>query len=145
MRFLITAAADPNAKTANAEGAFDPALFAAYMSFNEEMFKAGVLIASEGLNPGQKSARVGVKDGKRVVLDGPYVETKELVGGFYFIEVDSLDEAVAWALRAPSGMGADDVLTVHALTGAGDLPPEIVAMITAAAPLWSAKFVQRMA
>ena len=138
MRFVITAAADPN--KAPEDKPFDALLMATYMRFNEEMFKAGVLIASEGLNPGVKGARVGVVDGKRVVLDGPYTESKELVGGFYLIEVGSLDEAIAWALRSPSGFGSDDVLTVHPLTGAGDLPPEIRKIITDAAPTWSAAF-----
>jgi hypothetical protein len=73
-----------------------------------------------------------------VVLDGPFVETKELIGGFYLIQVNSLDEAIAWALRCPSGFGSDDVLTLHQLTDAPDLPPEILKLIEAAAPTWSA-------
>ncbi len=140
MRFLITAAPDPKAQPPAADAPFDPALMAAYMRFNEEMHKAGVLIASEGLNPGAPGVRVGVRDGKRVVLDGPFTESKELVGGFYFIDVASREEAVAWALRSPHGMGADDVLSVHPLTGAGDLPAEILAIIKEAAPTWSASF-----
>lgn len=60
------------------------------------------------------------------------------MGGFYLIEVDSLDEAVAWALRAPSGFGSDDVLEVRQLTGAEDLPPDLLQMIREAAPTWSA-------
>ena len=68
-------------------------------------------------------------NGKRYVVDGPFAESKELVGGFYLIEVDSLDEAVAWALRAPSGFGSDDVLEVRQLTGAEDLPPDLLQRI----------------
>ena len=75
---------------------------------------------------------------KRHVVDGPFAESKELVGGFYIIDVESLDEAIGWALRAPSGFGSDDVLEIRQLTGAGDLPPEILKIMNAAAPTWSA-------
>lgn len=102
------------------------------------MHKAGILVASEGLNPAAKGARVAVSQGKRQVVDGPFTESKELVGGFYIIDVNSLDEAISWALRAPSGFGSDDVLEIRQLTGAGDLPPEILKIMAAAAPTWSA-------
>jgi hypothetical protein len=138
MRFIITAQAAAGEKKADSEQAFDEKLFVAYMKFNEEMHKAGVLVASEGLNPASPGARVEVSGGRRTVVDGPFAESKELVGGFYLIEVKSLDEAIQWALRAPFGMGSDDVLEIRQLTGAGDLPPEIVKMITDAAPTWSA-------
>ena len=105
------------------------ALFKAYMRFNEEMHQAGVLVASEGLNPAAPGARIAVANGKRYVVDGPFAESKELVGGFYLIEVESLDEAIQWALRAPSGFGSDDILEVRQLTGAADLPPEILRLI----------------
>jgi hypothetical protein len=107
------------------------------MQFNEEMHKAGVLVASEGLNPAARGARIAVSQGKRYVVDGPFAESKELVGGFYIVEVASLEEAIGWALRAPSGMGTDDVLEVRQLTGAGDIPPEILKIIESAAPTWS--------
>ena len=136
MRFLITAAPDPNASSADAPP--DEKLVAAYMRYNEDMHEAGVLVASEGLSPGRKGARVGVSAGKRVVLDGPFTESKELVGGFYLIDVQSMDEAIAWALRSPTGLGSDDVLTIHPMTEAADLPPEMVKIITDAAPTWSA-------
>jgi hypothetical protein len=112
------------------------------MRFNEEMHLAGVLVASEGLNPAARGARVAVSNGKRHVVDGPFAESKELVGGFYIVDVKSLDEAIQWALRAPCGMGADDVLEIRQLTGAGDLPPEVLAIIKSAAPTWSASVWQ---
>ena len=103
MRFIITAGTGDtkveNQSAIGPDGSFDEGLFAAYMKFNEDMHKAGVLVASEGLNPGAKGARVGIKSGKRSVLDGPFTETKELVGGFYIVDVGSLDEAISWALR----------------------------------------------
>lgn len=138
MRFIITAQASTDPKPSDHPSDFDADLFKAYMRFNEEMHQAGVLVASEGLNPAAPGARIAVANGKRYVVDGPFAESKELVGGFYLIEVGSLDEAVAWALRAPSGFGSDDVLEVRQLTGAEDLPPDLLQMIREAAPTWSA-------
>ena len=138
MRFIITAQSSAENTTAEPQSEFDVDLFKAYMRFNEEMHQAGVLVASEGLNPAAKGARIAVANGKRYVVDGPFAESKELVGGFYLIEVSSLDEAIQWALRAPSGFGKDDILEIRQLTGAEDLPPEILQLITEAAPTWSA-------
>lgn len=138
MRFIITASRGTGDDTSETETGLDEELIAAYMRFNEEMHRAGILVACEGLNPAAPGARVVASGGKRRVLDGPFAESKELVGGFYVIEVDTLDDAVAWALRCPVGMGTDDVLDVRALTGAGDIPPEIMRIIREAAPTWSA-------
>ena len=137
MRFIITAQASDDGAAPENGGGPDEAMLTAYMKFNEEMHKAGVLVASEGLNPAARGARIAVAKGKRYVVDGPFAESKELVGGFYIIEVGSLEEAISWALRAPSGLGADDVLEVRQLTGAEDLPPQILDIIRAAAPTWS--------
>jgi hypothetical protein len=138
MRFIITAQPSTDTETADQQAGFDVELFKAYMRFNEEMHRAGVLVASEGLNPAAPGARVAVADGKRYVVDGPFAESKELVGGFYLIDVGSLEEAIQWALRAPSGFGKDDILEVRQLTGSADLPPEILELISEAAPTWSA-------
>ena len=142
MRFIITAQASAEPSGSEAGGGLDTSLLTAYMHFNEEMHKAGVLVASEGLNPAARGARIAVRNGKRHVVDGPFAESKELVGGFYIVEVGSLEEAISWALRAPSGFGSDDILEVRQLTGAGDLPPEVLAIIEAAAPTWSASVWQ---
>ena len=142
MRFIITAQSDPAAAKPGPSADFDVDLFKAYMRFNEEMHQAGVLVASEGLNPAARGARIAVADGKRYVVDGPFAESKELVGGFYIIDVASLEEAIAWALRAPSGMGSDDILEVRQLTGAEDLPADILQLIEEAAPNWSANVWQ---
>jgi hypothetical protein len=138
MRFIITAQSDPANRSAEQTDEFDAELFKAYMRFNEEMHAAGVLLASEGLNPAAQGARIAVADGKRYVVDGPFAESKELVGGFYIIEVGSFDEAIQWALRAPCGLGADDVLEVRQLTGSDDLPADLLQLIKEAAPSWSA-------
>jgi len=139
MRFIITAQADPHKDASEAPAGFDVELFKAYMRFNEEMHQAGVLVASEGLNPAARGARIALAQGRRYVVDGPFTESKELVGGFYIVDVASLDEAIGWALRAPSGFGSDDILEVRQLTGAGDLPPELLQLIRESAPTWSAQ------
>lgn len=138
MRFIITAQPNSENPPTDQPSGFDVELFKAYMRFNEEMHQAGVLVASEGLNPAAPGARIAVANGKRHVVDGPFAESKELVGGFYLIEVGSLDEAIQWALRAPSGFGSDDILEVRQLTGSSDLPPAILRLIHEAAPTWSA-------
>ena len=137
MRFIITAPASADKDDADTAGTFSEDLLRTYMQFNEEMHKAEVLVASEGLNPAAPGARIAVSKGKRYVVDGPFAESKELVGGFYIVEVASLEEAIGWALGAPSGMGTDDVLEVRQLTGAGDIPPEMLKIIESAAPTWS--------
>jgi hypothetical protein len=74
------------------------------------------------------------------VVDGPFAESKELVGGFYIVEVKSREEAIDWALRCPTGLGFDDVLEIRQLTGEEDIPPPILDLLKSAAPTWSATF-----
>jgi hypothetical protein len=138
VRFIITAGRSEEAATTAAEPVIDEQLLTAYMRFNEELHRAGVLVAAEGLNPAAPGARVVAANGKRKIVDGPFTESKELVGGFYVVEVPTLDDAVAWALRCPVGLGTDDVLHVRQLTGEADLPPEVMRLIREAAPTWSA-------
>jgi len=75
---------------------------AEFMAYTEAMQKAGVYLGGDRLRPTKHGARVRVRDGKSVVLDGPYVDAKEQLGGYYMIEAPSLDEAVAWAVRCPA-------------------------------------------
>jgi hypothetical protein len=70
-------------------------------TYNEELVKAGVMLAGEGLHPSSKGARVRFSDGGTTVIDGPFTETKELVAGFWILQVKSLDEAIEWVKRAP--------------------------------------------
>ena len=142
MRFIITAQAGPSSPQPDPNAPFDEELFTAYMTFNEEMHTAGVLVAAEGLKPGGEVARVEAKKGKRGVVDGPFTESKELVGGFYIIEVDSLHEAIDWALKCPTGLGFDDVLEIRQLTGDDDIPPHLLELVKKAAPTWSATFIK---
>ncbi len=75
--------------------------------FNEQLVKAGVMLAAEGLHSSAKGRRVRFEAGKRTVIDGPFAETKELVAGFWLWQVKSLDEAVEWLKRAPFGGGTE--------------------------------------
>jgi hypothetical protein len=102
-------------------------LLAAMGRYNEEMVKAGVMLAGEGLHPSSKGARVKFSGGKRTVTDGPFAEAKELVAGFWLIQVKSKDEAIEWVKRCPAPMGEDveaeiEIRQVHE---ASDFPPEI--------------------
>jgi hypothetical protein len=75
--------------------------------FNEELVKAGVMLAGDGLHPSNKGKRVRFSGGKKTVLDGPFAETKELVAGYWIWKVTSMDEAVEWLKKAPFGGGTE--------------------------------------
>src|SRR5881409_3584347 len=76
--------------------------------FNEELVKAGVMLAGEGLHPSSKGARVRFSGGKKTVIDGPFAETKELIAGYWIWQVRSMEEAVEWARRCPDPMPGED-------------------------------------
>ena len=96
---LIKANADSEA------GKMPPAeLFEAMGKYNEELVKAGIMLAGEGLQPSSKGARVQFDGAKRSVVDGPFAETKELVAGFWLWQVNSLEEAIEWVKRCPNPM-----------------------------------------
>lgn len=84
-----------------------PELLAKMGKYNEELHKAGIMLAGEGLRSSAKGKRVKFGDGKRTVTDGPFAETKELIGGFWLWKVKSMDEAVDWLKRAPFDGGAE--------------------------------------
>ena len=142
MRFIMTARPGADTKPQDPNAPLDEKLFSDYMAYNEALHTAGVLVAAEGLNPAGKGARVEVKKGKRTVVDGPFTESKELVGGFYILDVPSLEVAIEWALRAPSGLGFDDVLEIRQLTGDEDIPPQLLELVKKAAPTWSKTFTK---
>ena len=77
-------------------------------AYNEELVKAGVMLAGEGLHPSSKGKRVRFSGGKTTVIDGPFTETKELIAGFWLWQVKSMEEAVEWVRRMPSPDGADE-------------------------------------
>ena len=82
-------------------------------AYNEELVKAGVMLAGEGLHPSDKGLRVAFKGSDRKVIDGPFAETKELLAGFWLWQVKSLDEAVEWVKRMPSPDGEDEESVVE--------------------------------
>src|ERR1700743_3995794 len=81
----------------------DPKAVEAMMKYNEALQKAGVLVALDGLHPPSTGARVSFKGGKPTVTDGPFAEAKEVLGGYWIIDVRSRDEAIEWARRCPAG------------------------------------------
>jgi len=98
MRFMMLMY--PGAKGETAQLPTDAAV-AEMMKYNEELAKAGVLLALDGLHPSAKGARIRIHAGKRTVTDGPFSEAKELIGGYWLIQVRSREEAVQWASRMP--------------------------------------------
>ena len=99
MRFMIMGMATKESEAAPPP---KPEAFAAMQKYNEELVKAGILLAAEGLTATSKGARVKFSGDKRIVIDGPFAETKEVVAGFTIIQVKSLDEAIEWVKRAPN-------------------------------------------
>jgi len=93
------------------------------MKYNESLTQAGVLLALDGLHPASKGARVAQSGGRKTVTDGPFTEAKELVGGYWLIDVKSKDEAVEWATRVPLGEG--DVVEVRQVFEMSDFPEDI--------------------
>ncbi len=94
--------------------------------FNEELAKAGVLLAGEGLQPSSKGARVKFSGDQRTVTDGPFAETKELIAGFWLWQVKSLDEAIEWLKRAPFKEGEVEIRQVFEAEDFGDaFTPEL--------------------
>ena len=81
--------------------------------YNEELVKAGVMLAGEGLQPSSKGARVRFSGKERTVIDGPFAETKELIAGFWLIQVKSIDEAIEWVKRCPNPMEGESVIEIR--------------------------------
>jgi hypothetical protein len=82
-------------------------------NFNEELVKAGVMLAGDGLHPSSKGVRVAFSGGERKVIDGPFAETKELLAGYWLWQVKSLDEAIEWVKRMPNPTGTDGVVEIR--------------------------------
>jgi len=93
--------------------------------FNEELVKAGIMLAGEGLQPSSKGARVKFNGAKRTTVDGPFAETKELVAGFWIWEVKSLAEAVEWVKRCPNPMEGESVIEIRQVFESEDFGDEL--------------------
>jgi len=118
MRFMMIVKAD---KASEAGVLPDQKLLAEMGKYNEEMVKAGVMLAGEGLQASSKGARVTFSGGKPTVTDGPFTETKELIAGFWLIEVRSKEEAIEWATRVPF---VDGQIEIRRVFEASDFGPE---------------------
>ena len=92
--------------------------------FNEELSKAGVILAGEGLHPSSKGKRIKMSGNNRTVVDGPFAETKELIAGFWIWKVGSMEEAVAWAKRCPNPHVGDSELEIRQIFEAEDFGEE---------------------
>jgi hypothetical protein len=93
--------------------------------FNEELVKAGVMLAGEGLHPSVKGKRIRFSGKDRTVIDGPFAETKELIAGFWLWQVKDMDEAVAWARRCPNPMRGESELEIRPVFEAEDFGAEL--------------------
>ena len=128
MRFMVIVKA-----TKDSEAGVMPSteLLAAMGKFNEELVKAGVMLAGDGLHPSSRGKRVRFSGSKRTVIDGPFAETKELIAGFWLWEVKSMEEAVEWVKRCPNPMPGESEIEIRKVFEAADFgeafTPELAA------------------
>jgi len=101
----------------------EAAAVAAMMKYNDELKKAGVLVALDGLHPPSMGARVSFEGGKPKVTDGPFAEAKEVLGGYWMIDVKSREEAIAWAMRCPAS--SNEVIEVRQVQAVEDFPRDV--------------------
>ena len=121
MRVMVMIKAD---KDSEAGVLPDEKLLTAMGNYNEELVKAGIMLAGEGLQPSSKGKRVTFSGTKRTVVDGPFAETKELIAGFWMWQVKSMDEAVEWLKRCPSPMIGESVVEIRQVFEAEDFGAE---------------------
>ncbi len=122
MRFMIIVKAD---KSSEAGVLPSRELLEQMGKFNEELVKAGIMLAGEGLQPSSKGARVRFSGSKRTVIDGPFAETKELIAGFWLWQVRSKEEAIEWVKRAPNPMpGTESEIEIRQVFEAEDFGDE---------------------
>ena len=121
MRFMVIGKATAESEK---KGALpDPQLMAEMGKYNEELMKAGVVLAMDGLHPSSKGARVKFSGKSRTVIDGPFTEAKELVAGFSIVQVKSLEEAIEWVKRAPTCSAGDYEVEIRQVFEMEDFAP----------------------
>jgi hypothetical protein len=121
MQFMILLKADKNTEA----GVMPSEKLLADMSkYNEELLNAGVLLAGEGLHPSSKGARVKFSDGKRTVIEGPFPEVKELIAGFWLLQVKSREEAIEWVKRCPNPLEGEAEIEIRQVFEASDFGAE---------------------
>jgi len=120
MKVIVMVKATPSSESGQMPS---QALLAAMGRFNEELVKAGVMLAGEGLRPSRQGKRVRFAGAARTVTDGPFAETKELVAGFWLWQVKSIEEAVEWVKRCPNPMPEESDIEIRPLFEAADFAP----------------------
>jgi hypothetical protein len=110
MRVMVLVKADKNTEAGVLP---DEKLLSDMGKFNEELAKAGIMLAGEGLHPSSKGARVRFSGNKRTVIDGPFSESKELIAGFWLWQVKSLDEAIEWVKQCPNPTGSESEIEIR--------------------------------
>lgn len=130
MRFMVLVKAT---KDSEAGVMPDEKLLADMGKYNEELVKAGVLLAAEGLHPSSKGARVRFSGGGRTVIDGPFAETKELIAGFWLFQAKSMEEAIEWVKRSPNPFpGTESEIEIRQVFEADDFGAEFTPELRAA-------------
>ena len=122
MRFMVMIKADKNSEAGELP---DEKLLTEMGKYNEELAKAGVLLAGEGLQPSSKGARVRFSGDKRTVIDGPFSETKELIAGFWLFQVKSKEEAIEWVKRCPNPLKGESEIEIRQVFEASDFGPAL--------------------
>jgi len=140
MRFMVLVKADKNSEAGVLP---DEKLLTEMGRYNEELAKAGVLLAAEGLHPSSKGARVRFSGGKRIVTDGPFTEAKELIAGFWLIQVKSKEEAIEWVKRCPNPFpGTESEIEIRQVFEASDFGPALTPEIREAEERMSAQMAE---
>ncbi|MBK9943053.1 MAG: YciI family protein [Kouleothrix sp.] len=121
MRFMVLIKADKNSEAGVLP---DEQLLTAMGNFNDELIKAGVLVAGEGLHPSSKGARIKFSGETRIVIDGPFTEVQELIAGFWIWQVRSKHEAIEWAKRCPNPMYGESEIEIRQVFEADDFGAE---------------------
>jgi hypothetical protein len=121
MRFMVIIKANPETEAGIMPG---PEVFEAMQRYNEELVRAGALLAGEGLHPSSKGARVRFSGGRTTVLDGPFAEAKELVAGFWLIQAKSKEEALEWVKRIPHSDDEESEIELRQVFEAEDFGEE---------------------
>jgi len=127
MRVMVLVKATTESENESSPAEWRDEMFEQMGKYNEELVKAGIMLAADGLKPTRFAKRIHFNGTKRSVTDGPFAETKELVAGFWLWQVRSMDEAVEWAKRCPNPMSGPSDLEIRPLYEAEDFPPEIAA------------------
>ena len=128
MRVMVLIKADKNSEAGVMP---DEKLLAAMGNFNDQLVKAGVMLAGEGLHPSSKGKRVRFSGAKRTVIDGPFAETKELLAGFWLWQVKSMEEAIEWVKRCPNPMPGETEVEIRPIFEASDFGAEYTPQLRA--------------